>query len=205
MSQIEQQATATDDLGASLSMAFRQALMQVDGMMPARVVTVDRAAGRCSVKPMIQAGTADGRKVSRPVVSNVPIMCLGAGGIYASYPVKAGDLGFLFAGDRDASLFYQAQGGEDWPNTERLHSFSDGGFLPLRLFDFSIAGGVLADGFAIQTEDGETYITIKPGQVEIKAAAVKITGALTNNGVNVGSTHTHGGVQSGGSSTRGPN
>ena len=211
MNKLDLKATGTEDLGSSLALAFRQALMKLENMLPAVVVTVDRTAGRCNVKPMVMAGTADGQKVSRPVVANVPIMCLGAGGIYASYPVKAGDTGFIFGADRDTSLYYQGKGGEDWPNTERLHSFSDGGFLPLRLFDFSIAGGVLADGFALQTEDGETYMTLKDGEIQIKAAKIKLigdtesVGGITSNGKNISDSHTHSGVESGSSSTGGVN
>lgn len=219
MSHLDKKTTGAQDLGASLSSAITQALMQVEGMLPAQVVKVDRAAGRVSVQPMIQMGDTGGNKITRAIVPNIPIMTMGAGGIFASFPVQVGDLGFVFAADRDTSLFYQSQGGMDWPNTERLHQFGDGGFLPLKLFNFSIAGGVLADGFSLQTDDGSTFVTLKAGEIQINAAMVKIvgdvehtgnltrtgdtttTGAVTNNGKNVGDTHTHSGVQSGPSNT----
>lgn len=209
MSKLDKKTTGAGDLGSALQGFIRQALMQIDGMLPSVVTAVDRTAGKVSVKPLVMAGTAAGGKVARPVVSNIPIMTMGAGGIYASFPVKVGDLGFVFSASRDTSLFYQSNGGEDWPNTERLHSFSDGGFLPLKLFDFSIAGGVLADGFSLQTDTGSTFVTLKEGEVQINAAVVKIVGdvehtgnltrtgdtttmgAVTNNGKDVGSTHQH--------------
>lgn len=221
MSHLDKKTTGAKDLGSSMGAAITQALMQVDGMLPAKVVKVDRTAGRVSVQPMIQMGDTGGNKITRAVVPNIPIMTLGAGGIFASFPVQIGDLGFVFAADRDTSLFHQSQGGMDWPNTERLHQFGDGGFLPLKLFNFSIAGGVLSDGFSLQTDDGSTFVTLKAGEIQINAAVVKIvgdiehtgnmmrtgntttigntniTGAVTNNGKNVGDTHTHSGVQSG--------
>ena len=219
MSHLDKKTTGAKDLGASLSGAITQALMQVDGMLPAKVVKVDRASGRVSVQPMIQMGDTGGNKITRAIVPNIPIMTMGAGGIFASFPVKVGDLGFVFAADRDTSLFYQSQGGMDWPNTERIHQFGDGGFLPLKLFNFSIAGGVLSDGFSLQTDDGSTFVTLKAGEIQLNAAMVKIigdvehtgnmtrtgdtetTGAVTNNGKNVGDTHAHSGVQSGPSNT----
>lgn len=219
MSHLDKKTTGTRDLGASLSGAITQALMQVDGMLPAKVVKIDRAAGRVSVQPMIQMGDTGGNKITRAIVPNIPIMTMGAGGIFASFPVQVGDLGFVFAADRDTSLFYQSQGGMDWPNTERIHQFGDGGFLPLKLFNFSIAGGVLSDGFSLQTDDGSTFVTLKAGEVQITSAMVKIvgdiehtgnmtrtgdtttTGAVTNNGKNVGSTHKHSGVTPGSSNT----
>ena len=209
MSHLDKKTTGAQDLGATLSGAITQALMQVDGMLPAKVVKVDRTTGRVSVQPMIQMGDTGGNKITRAIVPNIPIMTMGAGGIFASFPVKIGDLGFVFAADRDTSLFYQSQGGMDWPNTERLHQFGDGGFLPLKLFNFSIAGDVLSDGFSLQTDDGSTFVTLKAGEVQITAAMVKIvgdiehtgnlvrtgdtatTGAVSNNGKDVGSTHQH--------------
>ena len=182
MSHLDKKTTGAKDLGSSLSGAITQALMQVDGMLPAKVVKVDRTAGRVSVQPMIQMGDTGGNKITRAVVPNIPIMTLGAGGIFASFPVQAGDLGFVFAADRDTSLFNQSQGGMDWPNTERLHQFGDGGFLPLKLFNFSIAGGVLSDGFSLQTDDGSTFITLKAGEVQITASKIKIIGDIEHTG-----------------------
>lgn len=215
MSQLDKKTTANDDLGSALQGVIRHALMQIDGMLPAAVTTVDRQAGRVSVKPLVMAGTADGGKVARPVVANIPIMTMGAGGIYASFPVKVGDLGFVFSASRDTSLFYQSQGGEDWPNTERIHSFSDGGFLPLKLFDFSIAGGVLSDGFSLQTDDGQTFVTLQDGEIQLQAAAIKIIGDIEHTGSQATSgdivasgislaNHVHSGVQGGTSNTGAP-
>lgn len=209
MSHLDKKTTGAQDLGASLSGAITQALMQVDGMLPAKVVKVDRTAGRVSVQPMIQMGDTGGNKITRAIVPNIPIMTMGAGGIFASFPVQVGDLGFVVSADRDTSLFYQSQGGMDWPNTERIHQFGDGGFLPLKLFNFSIAGGVLDDGFSLQTDDGSTFVTLKAGEIQLNAAMIKIvgdvehtgnltrtgdtttTGAVTNNGKDVSSTHQH--------------
>ena len=207
MSHLDKKTTGAKDLGSSMSAAITQALMQIEGMLPAKVVEVDRTAGRVSVQPMIQMGDTGGNKITRAIVPNIPIMTMGAGGIFASFPVQIGDLGFVFAADRDTSLFNQSQGGMDWPNTERLHQFGDGGFLPLKLFNFSIAGGVLADGFSLQTDDGSTFVTLKAGEVQITATKVKIVGdintvgAITNNGKDIGSGHAHVGVEPGGGNT----
>ena len=127
-------------------------------------------------------GTEDGEKISRAVVHNIPVLTMGGGGFFMSYPVKVGDLGLLFSADRDTSLFYQSNGGEDWPNTERLFSFSDGGFLPLNLFSFTIAGGVEDDGVSLQSEDGNVFFTMKNGEICLKADTIKIVGKLKHEG-----------------------
>lgn len=215
MSKLDKKTTGTDDLGSVFGSMVRQALMQIDGMLPAVVTAVDRTSGRVSVKPLVMVGTAEGGKVARPVVANIPIMTMGAGGIYASFPVKVGDIGFVFSASRDTSLFYQSNGGEDWPNTERLHSFSDGGFLPLKLFNFSIAGGVLSDGFSLQTDDGQTFVTLKSGEIQLNATFIKIVGDIEHVGSQATSgdvvaggislaNHVHGGVATGPSNTGAP-
>lgn len=214
----EIKASGKGDLSTQVAELIRTAMMQMEGCMQARVVAVDREAGRVDVQPMIQAGTTDGRKVSRPVVSNLPIATLGAGGMFVSFPVAVGSLGFVIAGDRDASLFYQGEGTEDWPNTGRLHSFSDGFFLPLKLFNFNIAEHAITDGLTIQADDAETFITLQPGEIRIKAANINIEGNITQEGdiAQQGSIessgdvvadgislieHVHGGVEPGGGQT----
>lgn len=214
----EIKASGKDDLATQVSALIRTAMMQMEGCMQARVVAVDRESGRVDVQPMIQAGTTDGRKVSRPVVPNLPIATLGAGDIFVSFPVVVGSLGFVIAGDRDASLFYQGEGVEDWPNTGRLHSFSDGFFLPLKLFNFNITEHAITDGLTIQTDDAETFITLKPGEIRMKASSIIIEGDidLTGDIEQEGSIessgdvvaggislidHVHGGVEPGGGQT----
>ena len=95
-------------------------------MLPAKVVKVDRATGRVSVQPMIQMGDTGGNKITRAIVPNIPIMTMGRRRYFCIIPRKVGDLGFVFAADRDTSLFYQSQGGMDWPLSD--HQFGDGGF-----------------------------------------------------------------------------
>src|SRR5690625_5030440 len=109
----EIKASGKDDLATQVSALIRTAMMQMEGCMQARVVAVDRETGRVDVQPMIQAGTTDGRKVSRPVVPHLPIATLGAGGMFVSFPGLEGTLGLVSAGDQDARLFIKGEGSED--------------------------------------------------------------------------------------------
>jgi len=57
------------------------------------------------------------------------------------------------------------------------------------------------------TNTGDVSITgslAQTGGTSTQSGGMNITGPLTNNGVNVGSTHVHGGVMAGGSNTAGP-
>lgn len=212
----------------SLTGAFRSVLekflQQTDDMLPAVVIAYDRAKNRATVRPQIMLGTTSGDKISRAQIASVPVLNIGGGGFVLSFPIKPGDLGWIKASDRDISLYLQ-QGpdNEEWPNTKRLHSFQDGLFIPDVLRTFTVAGED-ADRVVLQTTDSLTRIAIAPGlvkittpgTVEVDAPTVHMTGDLevdgsitaqgevTGNGIAL-STHTHGGVTSGGANTTAPN
>lgn len=209
---------ADDD---SLAGVFRSILgkflQQTDDMLPATVIAYDRPSNRATVRPQIMLGTTDGEKVSRPQIASVPVLNIGAGGLVLSFPVKPGDLGWIKASDRDISLYLQ--GGpekEEWPNTKRMHNFSDGLFIPGGLATVTITGED-ADRVVLQTLDGTTRIALgdgivkvtTAGTVEVDAPTVHMTGDLnvdgevTGNGIPL-STHKHTGVQAGGANTGGP-
>lgn len=181
----------------------------LDDMLPARVTAYDDATNRASVQPLIMIGTTDGQKVSRSPVHGVPVFRFGGGGFFMRYPIKPGDFGWLKANDRDTSLMFQRGGLEDWPNTERLHSFSDAMFFPDTIKDWAI-DGANANALVLQSMDGTVSVALHDDKITISApdvvivGAVEVTGTLTNNGVNVGSTHTHPGVTTGMDSTGGP-
>jgi len=184
-------------------------LRGVDDMIPAKVVSYDDTTNRATIKPLVMLGTTDGQKISRAQLSNIPVFRFGGGGFFIRFPVKAGDFGWLKATDRDMSLIMQRGGLEDWPNTLRQHSFSDGMFFPDTLKSWVI-DGANADALVIQSLDGSVCVSLHSGKVKIEAADIEVvgnmsvTGTMTNNGVNIGSTHVHSGVDAGPSNTGGP-
>lgn len=177
-------------------------LNEFEGMLPAKVVSYDDASNRAVIKPLVMMGTTGGGKVSRAQVPNIPVYRFGGGGFFMRFPVKAGDFGWLKANDRDISLIFQRGGLEDWPNTTRLHKFSDAMFFPDTFKDWVISGEN-SDKAVWQSLDGTTSIaqgamdiTIKRGAVswEMTDSGIAMRGppgGLTYNGVNVGDTHQH--------------
>ncbi len=214
-----------DELQGGVTEAIRRFFLnEFEGMLPARVVSYNDATNRAVIKPLVMIGTTDGGKVSRAEVANIPVYRFGGGGFFMRFPVKPGDLGWLKANDRDISLVFQRGGLEDWPNTERLHKFSDAMFFP-DTFKSWVIDGANADAAVWQSIDGSVCISLHAGKVRIEAplveidtpllditaaqtniaGSVAITGpSLTHNGINVGSTHVHSGVQSGPSNTGAP-
>lgn len=186
-------------LDAALKSFF---LNQFEGMLPATVVSYNDQTNRAVIKPLVMLGTTSGAKVSRAQVSGIPVYRFGGGGFFMRFPIKAGDFGWIKASDRDISLVFQRGGLEDWPNTTRMHKFSDAMFFP-DTFKQWVISGENADKAVWQTMDGETCISLGAGEIKHKVGAVSITasasgialvsppGTLTHNGINIGDTHTH--------------
>lgn len=203
------QDSADDGNLSGVLKAYLRAFIRehLDDMLPARIVSYDDDANRAVVQPLIMVGTTDGRKISRAQLPNIPVFRFGGGGFFIRFPIKPGDFGWLKANDRDVSLMFQRGGLEDWPNTERLHSFSDAMFFPDTLKDWAI-DGENADALVIQSMDGSVCVALHDGQITMKAPFMKVdipetewNGNFTQNGTlnqNGGMTGTGGASFSGG-------
>lgn len=195
----------TDSLAGTMRAVLGKFLQNTDDMLPAKVIAYDRAANRANVQPVIMMGTTDGRKISRAQIAAVPVLNMGAGGFVISFPIKPGDLGWIKASDRDLSLFLQSLE-EDWPNTKRMHSFSDGLFIPDVMREWTLSGAD-ADSLVIQSTDGTVRVSLGANtlmltapSVIIDSATVTVTGDVIASGKSL-VTHIHGGVQTGGGNT----
>lgn len=140
-------------------------LSQVDDMLPARVVSYDRAANRASVVPLVKLLSTDGRQIGRAQIAAVPVMLFGGDGVALSFNLKAGDLGWVKANDRDISILLQSYR-ESAPNTLRKHSFQDAVFIPDVMRGLALAGED-ASHAVLQTLDGSVRVAIWPDRVKI--------------------------------------
>lgn len=203
-----------DTLAGAFKHVLRKHLQRnIDDMLPCIVQAVDRAKNIVTVQPLIMVTTTLGEQISRAPVTNIPILQLGGGGFVLNFPIKNGDLGWIKANDRDISLFVQSFT-EAKPNTNRLHSFSDGLFVPNILTGFSIDGDD-ADNVVLQTLDGSVKISMGENKITINAPEIEINSNITLNGGIVATgdivsgdislqTHIHSGVQGGSGNTGGP-
>lgn len=200
-------------LGGALRSVMRKMMQGVDSMLPAKVLAYDRANNVATVQPLIAVLTTSGERVTRAQVARVPVLALGGGGFVINFPLKAGDLGWIEASDRDISLYMQSFG-ESQPNTLRMHSFEDGRFIPDMMKAFDL-GDVADDAMTIQSADGAVRIEISPAKLKLVAPEIEVVGPATfrdlatfeddtiTNGIRF-STHKHTGVQTGGGTSGGP-
>lgn len=145
-------------------------LNNIDDMLPARVVSYDRASNRATVVPMVKLLTTDNRQIGRAQVASVPVMMFGGDGVALSFNLKAGDLGWIKANDRDISLI--TQGFKDSaPNTLRKHSFQDAVFIPDVMHGLTAAAEDQTHA-VLQTLDGAVRVAIWPDRVKITAGSL---------------------------------
>ena len=199
---------ANDD---SLTGLFKEVLKKFqqnsDDLLPAQIVSYNRTTNRATVQILIQMIDVNGNLIDRATATNIPVLLVGGGEFFLSYYLPAGSLGWIKASDRDISLFLETYTTRQ-PNTLRLHSFEDAVFIPDIMTNYTIAGED-AQAAVIQNRTGTVKISLNSQRVKITAPAIEIqgpttitgattingnvqtTGTLTNNGVNVGSTHSH--------------
>lgn len=200
---------------------FNKMLQEIDDMLPAKVISYNRATNRAVVQPLIKLLTTSNATIERAQVASVPVYQYGGGGFLLSFPIKAGDLGWIKANDRDISLFLQGYKSSA-PNTIRKKSFSDAVFFPDVMRGYIIAEEDLNNA-VIQNLSGTVKIALFENKVKITAPLVEINAPLTHlsgdlivDGTVIGTTdvvagsisgksHTHSGVQSGTSNTGVPN
>lgn len=160
------------DLAGTFRAILQKMLQSVDDCLPCVVNAVNETRTRATVQPQVMMGTTDGQKISRAQIASVPILTIGGGGFLLSFPVKAGDFGWIKASDRDTSLFFQGLK-EEWPNTKRMHSFSDGVFIPDIMRQWAL-NAEDADRMVLQSTDGVTRIAIGVGLVRVVAETVEV-------------------------------
>lgn len=205
-------------------------IQNLDGMLPAKVVSFDRTRNRATVQPLVMLLTTSATTISRATIASVPVYQIGGGGFMLNFNLQAGDLGWIKASDRDISLFLQEYR-EAGPNTIRKHDFADSVFYPDVMTGYTIAGED-AENAVLQNLDGSVRIALWPDRVKVTAPTVEavatdvtvtattvtinatdtninsnvaiVGSTLTHNGVNVGSTHIHSGVTPGGGVSGGP-
>lgn len=184
--------------------------------LPGIVQAFDAARMTCTVQPAIRGSVErpDGSRqaVDLPLLLDVPTLFQAGGGVIATFPVAAGDECLVIFASRHIDAWWQS-GGVQEPMSGRMHSLSDGFAIVGPRSVPRVPGGISTSAAQIRSLDGAQSVSLTPGvgvtlaaagvSLAVTAAGVAITGGtVTHNGVNIGATHRHGGVQ-GGSATSG--
>lgn len=177
---MESIASGKNDFSASMRKYIRDFVREnLDNTIPAQIISYDPNSNRATVQPLIAILDQAGNKIQRAPISNILVHRPGGNGFFISFPVKAGDFGWLHATDRDYSLMMQSEKTEA-PNTERFHSFSDGMFFPDTLSGW--ANNVSGDDLSIRNKAGNTSLGMTSGGMNISAANTTWTGNTAQTG-----------------------
>ena len=193
--------------------------LRLEKIAPAEVINYDRTTNRATVRILNMSLYANGTKLNKKPVADVPVYMAAAGGFVLSFPLKQGDKGWLMTSDCDISVFKKLLT-TFVPATLRRHCYESAFFMPDYIKPLNISaeddGAVL-----ITSEDGTTKLSIKNGQITQTAAnniingnlqingAVTATDTITSNtdviaaGIS-GKSHTHTGVEPGAGNTGAP-
>lgn len=174
---LERDPGLSGTLVGAFNLAITKIIQGLDGRLPAQVISYDRMTNLAQIQILIPYVTTGGDIIPRAQVAAVPVQMDGGGGIFISFPLQAGDLGWIEACDRDISLFLQTYQITQ-PNSFRKWSFSDGKFTPSVMKGYTI--NVEDTGAAvISTLDGTVRISISESQgVTITSPVVTVNGGL---------------------------
>lgn len=195
----------------------------VNTAIPARVTAVKEFADKqmVDVEPLIHRKYDDGTDTKPPTILNVPLIFPSAGGGLLSFPVQENDGVLLVFSMRDMDNWSVSSGEESTvPESKRTHSLTDAIAIPGL---YTTVSNLSPNTTDVELKFAGSRVRMKPtGDVEVNAVGdidlvsaqdinINATGAinmtstsLSHNGTNVGDTHVHGGVQTGGSNTAGP-
>jgi len=194
---------------SEIDFVVRQIMGESFHFMPV-VVSEINDDGTIDVIPLLFKTTATGENQRRAPVYNVPVPEIRVGNMAIIAIPKVGDKGFIKIADRDISKIKRTLSYSD-VSSFRKHSLSDS--------VWDTAGACFnepAQYFIEILDDGVvnckvTKWNIEADEFNVKASSVfdgdieHKNGSITSNGVHIDNTHTHGGVQSGTSSTLTPN
>ncbi len=126
-------AARTPTLAEALTGALDSRLSDVFTALPGRVEKYSSSTRRADVKPLIKRTTLDeeGNRIaeSLPVITDVPVMFPGSGGVRVSFPVAVGDVVLLVFASASLDKWLD-RGGEVDPLSDRRHSLSDAIAIP---------------------------------------------------------------------------
>ena len=162
-----------------------------------------------NVIPRLYQQKSGGQNVELGIIYHVPYLKLQSGSIGIKIKPVAGDVGEVIFNNRDISLIKKIVGGAKKFCQAGSHGKCEweSAVYVMSLFMDAPASFIELIGDKIAIESAA--VSIKSNQVDIDSKVkingdTEINGSLKNNGINVGSTHLHGGVYPGGAQTTPP-
>ena len=172
--------TASGSLYQLLDFAIEQRIKGLNTALPGSVHTYNSTTGRATVQAMIDKVLTDGRRVEAPLITNVPVLQPSVAYGYVHLPVAPGDQVWLMFAQRGIEEYKQTRR-RAAPDLEALLSMKDAVAMPAR---FMRSGPPPTSGMVLSTHDGQTYVSIENGNVQVVSSGtvnVRAGGAVNVN------------------------
>jgi len=191
----------TKDKNEMIRTAFEDHSANLRVACPGVIQSYDENSQTVTVQPAIREKIRINGNISNedlPLLINVPVFFPSGGGYSLTFPIEAGDECLVVFADSCIDAWWQS-GGVQNQMDKRRHDLSDGfAFVGFKSSGNAVPAG---SGTTLQGSSGSInfnggHITITDSNVEIASSNVTIAGKDFL-------THTHDGVQSGGSKTGG--
>jgi hypothetical protein len=213
-----------DNLINAVNALIHQDRVEMWTALPGIVQSYDATKNTVSVQPSIKAqvrvqngpnADENWTDVVLPLLVDCPVFFPGGGGFVMTFPLAQGDEGGIIFSSRCIDAWWQS-GGVQKQADIRLHDLSDGMFIP-KLFSVpNVPANISTTDVQLRDATAQVVIGVTPARRIYLTApgGVDITGNLRVSGSVIAGnggadqvslqSHTHGGVQSGGSQTSAP-
>ena len=187
--------------------------------IPAIVENFDANTKRIQAKPAIKLKLTNGETLSKPLLLDVPVIFPSGGGYTFFCNLVKNDSVLIIFSERGIENFKKSFNEEN-PTDTSFYAVTDA--IAIAGFGSLNITPATTSGISLQKEDGTTKLTIEDNAITLHATNVTLqadsvsvsgnlsvnghiqsTGEVTGAGIAL-STHTHGGVSSGGSQTLPP-
>lgn len=177
-SKISYNPMAEGNIAIYIQEAVKRAIKELQTCIPAIVKKVE-GRNKVIVSPAIQKTSPDWESLPwADIVLPVYTPAGNNGNAVLSFPVKAGDVGWIIAGDLDPSLFFQNTTKPARQNTFDRHNYQYGFFMPAKINNLGISSD---DDGGIVIKNGDTKIVIKDNEISINSSnALKINANSVN-------------------------
>ena len=110
--------------------------------------------------------------VEYPLFQDVPVHFPGGGNVTTTHPVAVGDEGLIIFSSRPQDAWHQS-GGVQMPIDDRMHSMSDGRYIPGGRSNPRKLTGVSTDSHQTRSDDGNHVVDVHPQNGTSVSSTVK--------------------------------
>lgn len=186
MAKLEQYQRSSITLDAAILRAQESVMSRLNCHNIGKILEFDAGTQRCTIQ-LMQIKQFRHRYITPPLLTDVPLIILGAGNAHITMPDPVGTICLLLFMDRNIDAFLET--GELYaPDTTRMHDFTD--CVALTTFttlanpmvDYDTEAITLIHQKIIEEVKKQSYIKIYPDRIELK----NIQGEAAQGSISVG-------------------